>query len=286
MKTTKIFFPLLIAFSLIILSCDKIDSPYLIKCDKDNPDPGDETRKVLLEEFTGHKCPNCPEGSKIAQDLGVIYGEQLIVVAIHAGYFARPEQSGLYIADYRTTGGTAYNDFFGVQSYPSGMVNRKEYTGKLSLSKNEWEPAINEILENPAQAKIVITPDYNTETRKLEITTETTFLENMTGTYSIVTYITENGIVSPQKNDNEELGPSPDWEDYTHNHLLRMVVNGTWGEPINNGQQITPNETYESNCMIELDESWVAENCYIVSYVYNNDTKEVIQAEEHKVVDQ
>lgn len=286
MKTLKIFFPLLIIFSLFILSCDKIDKPYLKKLDKDTPDPGDETRKILLEEFTGHKCPNCPEGSQIAQDLGVIYGEQLILVSIHAGFFAKPDQAGLYTADFRTTGGTAYNDYFGVQSYPSGMVNRKEYTGKLSLSKDEWEPAINELFQCPVQAKIEITPNYNAQNRHLEITTETTFLEDLTGTFSLCTYIIENNVVAPQKNDNEELGPSPDWEDYVHNHLLRLVVNGTWGEPVNDGQSITPNETYESGCIIALNENWVADNCYIVSYVYNNDTKEVIQAEEHKVVDQ
>ena len=39
-------------------------------------------RKFILEEFTGHQCPNCPQGNIKAQQLKSIYGEKLILSKI------------------------------------------------------------------------------------------------------------------------------------------------------------------------------------------------------------
>jgi len=285
MKTFNKILLLTAGLFILMSSCDKLETPYVTKLDKITPDPGDETRKVLLEEYTGHKCPNCPTGSKVAHDLKQIYGEQLIVVSVHAGFFAYPDPDGLYSTDYRTTTGTELNNYFNIQSYPKGLVNRTEYNQALVLGKDSWEPAVNELLEMPAEAKLEINHEYNSDTRKLNINVNIEFLTEMTGTFSASTYIIEDSLVSPQKNDNSNLGPVPDWEDYVHQHVLRMAVNGIWGEPVNNGQSVLPNTVYQGGCSITLDDAWVPENCHIVSFVYRNDSREVIQAEEHRVVD-
>jgi thiol-disulfide isomerase/thioredoxin len=46
---------------------------------------GGVTRRVLLEDFTGHTCNNCPAAAVIAEGLQTFYGEdQLILVGVHA----------------------------------------------------------------------------------------------------------------------------------------------------------------------------------------------------------
>ena len=45
-------------------------------------------KKVLIEEFTGVRCVNCPEGSEKIETLLAIHGERLVAVSIHAGFFA------------------------------------------------------------------------------------------------------------------------------------------------------------------------------------------------------
>ena len=42
-------------------------------------------RTVLLEEFTGQECTNCPDAHRLVANLHEQYGEQLVSVAIHAG---------------------------------------------------------------------------------------------------------------------------------------------------------------------------------------------------------
>ena len=56
MKRIVLFLSVLIAFS----ACDKIDSDNFIDGEI-IVQPEDIDRKILIEDFTGHKCQNCPE---------------------------------------------------------------------------------------------------------------------------------------------------------------------------------------------------------------------------------
>src|SRR5687768_4725486 len=94
----KRFFKLilcLIVYSIYLSSCDKVKDPYSTTLDGG----GDTTatvvkvRKVLLEEYTGHRCGNCPPAAVTAQTLKSTYGERLVVMTVHAGFFAEPKAS-------------------------------------------------------------------------------------------------------------------------------------------------------------------------------------------------
>ena len=62
------------------------------------PPAGD--RNVLLEEFTGQMCPNCPEGAREAHRLQE-NNPGMVIVSIHAGGFAAG-------TPYVTAAGNAY----------------------------------------------------------------------------------------------------------------------------------------------------------------------------------
>ena len=47
------------------------------------PVPSSFTKKVLIEEFTGHRCTNCPAAAKEISAIQNIYGDQVIAIAIH-----------------------------------------------------------------------------------------------------------------------------------------------------------------------------------------------------------
>jgi len=44
---------------------------------------GEVLRHVLVEEFTGVQCVNCPQGSQLIENLINTHGERLIAVSIH-----------------------------------------------------------------------------------------------------------------------------------------------------------------------------------------------------------
>ena len=74
-----------------VASCDYIDEPFR------NPNGGGSTeangdtvlqteRAVLVEDFTGHQCKNCPKASKVLKQLDSLYGSAKVIgLAIHAG---------------------------------------------------------------------------------------------------------------------------------------------------------------------------------------------------------
>ena len=266
----------------VFQSCDKIDAPYLVKQQGNDPNPQEETRKVLLEEFTGHTCINCPTASLVAHDLGSIYEDQLVLISVHAGNYAEP-QTGDFTYDFRTPTGNELNTYFGIPYYPIALVNRTEYSGSTILTSGNWEPAIEDILVQPADAVITLNKDFNEGTKELSLTINTEFLNDLNGTFNVCAYIVEDSIISPQKNNNANIGPTPTILDYVHMHVLRGAINSTWGDAINEGSAITSGEVYENTCSTTLG-NWVAKNCHIVVFVINNESNEIIQVEEIGVV--
>jgi hypothetical protein len=253
-------------------SCDIIDEPYLIPVGGSGPGPDENVRKVLLEDFTGQKCPNCPEAADIAHSLKAIYGEQLVLLTIHAGYYAIPD--GDFTADFRTTEGTELNTFFEIFANPLGMVNRTEYGGNRVMQTGDWESAVAIQTEQDAMAAITVTNTYTAGTRKLECTLETEFLETIVGTFNICAFITESSIISPQQT---EQGVDTN---YVHNHVLRASMNGTWGDMLGEDGQAVAGTILTNSYSFTLPAGWNADNCSVVAFVYNTATNEVVQAEE------
>jgi hypothetical protein len=279
MKTLLKFFSFSI-FILFVSSCDIIDEPFARETVIDTSDT--IKRKVLLEDYTGHTCINCPTAAVLAQDMKDLYGNKLIVMAVHAGFFAMP-QSGNYSADFRTPAGNELDDFFGISAVglPKGMVNRTEYNGNRIIAHDKWGAAIGEIIDLPADAYIELGLTYNQTSRKLSGDCYVKFINQLDGTFRFCLCLIENNIVAPQKNNNQSIGPTPDWLDYVHQHLLRGAINGTWGEEINPGGPVETGLKYHlSFTNFEILPEWNYEDCAVVAFVINADTKEVIQAEE------
>src|SRR4051812_25265537 len=45
-------------------------------------------KKILVEDYTGHKCGNCPAAARELARLDSIYPGKVIPMAVHAGYYA------------------------------------------------------------------------------------------------------------------------------------------------------------------------------------------------------
>ena len=62
MKIKILLFAALVSLGIFTTSCDEINPPYTLNF---TVDTSKVVRKTLLEEFTGHTCPNCPKGHAI-----------------------------------------------------------------------------------------------------------------------------------------------------------------------------------------------------------------------------
>jgi len=269
------------AFLAVLLfpACDIIEEPYMTGPGNGNQN-GEVVRKVLLEEFTGHQCPNCPEGAQEAADLKAFFGDQLIIMSIHAGFFARTTAPH-FLADYRTTAGNEINSYFGISYNPVGMVNRTEFSGSHILSPSAWGGAISQVLEQEPQAGIEITLNYQSHNRQLNLSIKTTALENIQGPIYLAAFLLEDNIMSPQQTNNPDY-PNGIQENYYHKHVLRTDINGAWGEALSE-TGAEANQVFIKSYSITLDQAWKETFCSVVAFVYSGTNLEVIQAEQKKL---
>ena len=148
-----------VLFVLLLQSCDKIEPPYKESAVDQG---GTATKKVLLEDYTGHLCPNCPTASKKAIDLQQLYEGKLIIMSVHAGYFATPLGSP-FNADFRSEAGNTWDTFFGISAAgnPNGMINRQNTGGNYIIGDGLWPTTISEIINSDAVATIKISTTYS-----------------------------------------------------------------------------------------------------------------------------
>jgi hypothetical protein len=236
-------------------------------------------RKILLEDYTGHRCGNCPRSHEKLQELLNVYGIKIVPLCVHAGFFAMPMSQ--YTADYRTSTGNDLNTYFGNSNagLPNGMVNRTELDGNVIIQHSNWEQVIQGILLLEPEMDIKIVNDYNSTSNTLKTDIKLTSLNEFSQTLKLAVYLKEDSIVSFQTDYDHD---PQDISDYIHRHVLRDAINSTWGDLVSD-QIITVNQTINFSYYYTLNSSWQSSKCSVVAYVYDDETKQIIQAEEIKV---
>ncbi len=273
----RLFF--LTGLSLAILSCDEIAPRLNPGGSGNNPNPTDQQRQVLVEEFTGVRCVNCPAGSDAIQTLKGIYGDQLIAVSIHSGFFAVPYPESTQ--DFRTPEGDNILSYLGEPlGYPTAVINRKLYNGEtdLQLGQSQWAGFIAEETAIAPQAQITITNTYTAATRELESKINFEILENIVeDDVRLSVMIVEDGV------EDSQLTPSGKVNNYMHRHVFRDMMTPYDGAPITG--PLTAGDLLTRTFNFTLPQGWNTEHCYVVAFLHHNGAeKSVIQATEVKVL--
>lgn len=268
-------------FAILFTSACTENMPVIacLSCDDNGPiviEPQD--RKVVIEEFTGVRCVNCPAGSAEIQNLISVYGERLIAVSIHAGFYANPYPESQY--DFSTPEGDNLEDFLGIPiGYPTGVIDRKLFSGESDLQLEgtpSWGGYIAQELDNDVKITLEITNQWDSNTRKLTIGVEGGAIEAIGEEVRLTIMILESDIKDTQ------LTPGGKVQDYNHKHVLRKAVTAYNGDVVasslNEGDFV--NEEYS----FTLPQDWVEDNCTVVAFFHNGGSnKEILQADEKHV---
>jgi hypothetical protein len=285
-KTSTIFL-IVICFS----ACDYVSSPY--KNQNSGSSGGvinaantvkaaDSTslKNVLVEDYTGITCGNCPGAADILDTMIKKYGSRIVPMAVNAGSFATPPLApSYYNIDFTSTTGDDYNTFFGISSNPNGMVNRKGYAqGTCVQTDGSWDGLANNSINNDTSfVKLKLSTQFDTVTRNISVTATSTFLSAISGNYNLVVLLTQDSIIAPQL---KYGAPGNKITNYAHRYALRDAINSTWGDTlVANGatlnQTITKTYTYTIKSTYGNATSSSAplacnvKQCYIVAYIYN-----------------
>lgn len=241
-------------------------------------------QNILIEDYTGQTCGNCPPAAEKIIELKDIYKERLLAMGVHAGSFAVPfpPQAGMYTYDFRTPEGNELDAYFGISNAgnPNGMVNRITYAGGKIASWGSWAGHVSDII---AQNKfpdvgIKIENTYTASDSSLKIKVKTCFLNDLTGTYKMCAYLLEDSVQNWQK---WYFHVPEDIPDYWHHHVLRGSANGTWGDLLSPSSK---ENIIEKNYTMNVKNEYRAAYCKVLVFIYDDATKEILQVKEASII--
>lgn len=182
-----------------------------------------ENKKFLIEEFTGIKCGNCPDGHAMAKDLQLAKENEAFIIAIHAGHYAEPSPDQI---DLRTDDGLTIHNFYGANSYPSGMVNRREYYDNIIVGRSSWVMIARETNAEIAPVNLWLDLSYDDFTEEIDITVEGYWTEDAPSDEpKLSVALLQNNIQGFQAGS----GVS---DEYMHQHVLRDYITDALGDTI------------------------------------------------------
>ncbi len=226
--------------------------------------PVSVNRCVLIEDFTGQRCVNCPAASTLIESLQKTYGADAIVaVGIHSGPMAKS-------TPLRTDDGDYLYEKYQVEAQPSGMINRR---GGVFKGIDGWGAQVYNEIQTSSAMSMSVTNVYDSAdgTVKITVTLMNTDPDVETGKLNV--WLTEDGIVSPQY---MEDGSSK--KDYVHNHVFRAAVTEIDGTDV----VLKNREEQTVELTAEVSDAWQVENLSVVAFVDSNNG--VLQAVKAKVI--
>lgn len=275
-----------LALVFAMTSCDKLKEPYkieppvivvdtnLVQLTAEDTLNFDGKIVVLLEDYTGVRCVNCPEAAEIASQLQEQNEGHLIVLGVHPNTAYQIPYND--VTDFRTEEGNDWNNYFNIDSYPSGTVNRKE-----AIGDPEWTAAVNEVISGDAPVRLIVKTAYNESDREVSLSVYSKFLTTVeSDDVRLTLCMMEDSIVGPQQT---TTGVNTN---YMHRHVFRGTVDGlTWGRvlDINSGSTIESGRYFATNMKFNVDEKYNADQFYIVAFITDHNTRQVLMAAEAKI---
>jgi len=199
-----------------------------------------ENKNIILEEFTGISCVFCPAGHLIGQNLHDANPNDVFLINIHTGGYASPQGPG---TDFNTSFGSAIAGQSGLSGYPAGTVNRHQFAmtqgGGTAMSRGDWGSASTQLLSQISPVNVGLQASIDMATNTLTVDVEVYYTGSQTSGGSsplsnkLNIAIVQNNIEGPQTGgQSHNPGSMLPNGNYNHNHMLRHMLTGQWGEQI------------------------------------------------------
>lgn len=214
--------------------------------------PIEADRAVLIEDFTGQNCLNCPNAHEVIEDLQKQYGEdKVIAVSIHGG--------GMAISDRRPFGlmtqeGDEICNYYAIGRFPMGVIDGVT----PPIDEKGWATAVYNDLQKPSEVQLEASAELIAGGKTISCTANITSSEEGTG--KIQFWVVESGIVAPQQMPDKSTN-----ENYVHNNVFRAQVFPMRGNPV-----AFSRDGATANGTVDVRERWNLENVEIVAFVSDN----------------
>lgn len=270
---------LVISFIIIALSfsCDRNSTPptgedTVVIIDTTENDT--TMKKIMLLEYTGVSCINCPKASKEMHDLIEGYKGSVVGIAFHplGDVNAKPFSDSTIIWNEL---GRVLHAASGAPGLPGGHVDVMPNKDNKVLTYTEWESKIIGAFGQEADLKLDINSAYDESTFEITVDIDIEYFREAGENDYLALYVVEDHYIAKQKDTKSTL------ENYEHNNIARAAFGDNyWGVGIYN--DITDMKYQKTfTYTVPQDNYWNEENLRIVAIVYDYEgTYSVKQIEE------
>jgi hypothetical protein len=226
-----------------------------------------ETEKVVLvEELTGVHCINCPDGAITLKNIEKKYEGKIAVIAIHAGDLSEPFSNSKY--DLRCEDGINIEKGWTYLGKPAAVIDRVIFEEPdIPVSGHtSWQQYIEQELTEENVVNIEATVNFDTITRKGQVTIGIIPLKDMNGQFKIYAALTEDHINDLQIRKNGIVD-----ENYEFENVLRDMLSPFQGFEISNNlkKNIVISKTFDFS-IPKSDGTWIPQNMNVVAFVSAN----------------
>ena len=215
-------------------------------------------KTVLIKDFTGARCVNCPGAAEYAHNLQHQLDEDhIFILSVHAGYQAQPVGS---FPDFLTDEGTEwYNNH---DANPLFSVDHVALTDGNTLTEGQLDVPVAAALQEEQSFEIMVVPAYDDATRQLQVQVQALALDDLDGQFYITACMVEDHIKGWQ------ITPSGVDREYDFRNVFRGTLNGAFGE-VFEGAHVDSQETFRFSYTTEINADYNADECYLMVYIYD-----------------
>lgn len=256
------------ALMLFAMGCDKIDinnthKPF---------EPVAGQKAVLIKDFTGARCVNCPAAAETAHELQHLLGEdRIFILSVHAGFLAQPIGN---FPDFLTEEGTIwYNNH---DSNPLFSVDHVDLTEGYTLNVEQIDAPVAAALNEVQLFDITTTTTYDEASRRLNVENNFYPTGDGNGKYYATVCLVEDSIVGWQ------TIPGGVDREYVFRNVFRGTLNGADGQLVSNGPYYME-DVFTTTSSIEIDSTYNANQCYVLTYIYNYENGKILHTVMEKI---
>ena len=249
-----------------------------------------QTQNILLEWYTTTPTPFATDGYAFAELLRNNYN--VIDVGIHAGY------NDLSDAMHNSDAEAVSTKFYATGT-PQGMLNRTTVSSSLGLTigRENWESYTQTLSQQPVLAEVEINNSYNKSSRKVDVSVEVDYLDNINQETRLYMYLVEDSVIGTgsgydQRNYYNNISGHKYYaagdpiKNFPHRNVMRQNILGLTGYSF--GSNISKGTTKKYNTSITIPTAYRDKQVYIVAFVgYYNTTSagnEVLNVSKESVI--
>jgi hypothetical protein len=192
-------------------------------------------------------------------------------MSVHAGPLAQPV--GLF-PDFTTPEGIEwYKDN---SSNPLFSVDHVALTDGHTLYVDQIDTPVADALAEEQSFEILQAVYFDEETRQLNLEVDVVATAEVVGNFYVTACLLEDSLVGRQ------VVPGGVDTAYVFRNVFRGTLNGADGELVINGPFFY-GDYFTSTYSMELDSTYNADHCYIMTYIYDNETGKIAQTAIEKI---